>query len=74
MNQFQVFMIEKLTQTDNRKEVLNRNDIYECYSRWFYYDNVIVKTIFLANGELHKGKPYIPSVLKYNKIIGRVEF
>ena len=67
MNQFQEFMLEKLTPTYDKKEVMNRNDIYKCYNRWFYIDNIIVNGFFEDN-------IYVPEILKYNKIIGRIEF
>jgi hypothetical protein len=67
MNQFQVFTIEKLIQTYDKIEgKMNRNDIYDSYSKWFY-DNI------LLNGSYDENNDYTPTTYTYKKI-GRVEF
>jgi hypothetical protein len=67
MNQFQVFLTEKLLVTYNKEEgKMNRNDIYDCYSNWFY-DHILV------NGYYDENNDYIRTTFKYKKI-GRVQF
>jgi hypothetical protein len=68
MNQFQVFLTEKLLVTYNKEEgKMNRNDVYKCYCRWFYIDNIIVNGFITENGA------YIPPVLRFNKTLSRIE-
>lgn len=81
MNQFQVFIGEKLTHTDKKNEAMNRLSIHVLYDKWFYFDNELVKTIHLTEEEREieknegkKFRRYIPAVLKYDKRIGRLEF
>lgn len=89
MNQFQVFMNEKLIPTDKiyeplikSKEVMTRHDIYYMYYGWYdCKDNILVETVFLTEEQRQieknqgkKSRDFIPCVLKYPKIIGRTEF
>jgi hypothetical protein len=68
MNQFEEFT-EKLEITFDKKEgKMNRNDIYKCYSKWFY-DNILVNAIYDEDNYR-----LIREIYKYDKIIGRVEF
>ena len=52
MNQFQVFIGEKLTHTDKKNEAMNRLSIHVLYDSWFYFDNDLVKIIHLTEEEI----------------------
>jgi hypothetical protein len=69
MNQFQEFTVEKLIQTYDKLEgKMNRNDIYKCYSNWFY-DHILVNATYDEDNYR-----LIPEIYKYGKIIARVDF